>query len=104
MKKLILALLFTAFSYGQDITIIHFNYKWNSGNAYKGLERLKNVKVQYAYLEDQSPAIQRSIKSVPTIVIYKGNTPEIQFEAGLQMKIMAKLEDIQTAINTLKVQ
>ena len=50
---LVLALLFSMFSYGQDITLVHFNYKWNSSNKYKGLDRLRNAKVQYAYVEDQ---------------------------------------------------
>ena len=77
MKKLIPILFFllTFNIYSQDITVVHFNYKWNSTNAYKGLDRLKNVKVQYAYVEDQSESIQKSIKSVPTIVIYKDGKP-----------------------------
>ena len=37
MRVLILALLFSVFSYGQDITTIHFNYKWNTTIViYKG--------------------------------------------------------------------
>jgi hypothetical protein len=73
MRFIFLILLFTitSLSYGQDITTVHFNYKWNVTNAYKGLDRLKNTKVQYAYVEDQSDAVKKSIKSVPTIVIYK---------------------------------
>ena len=47
MRLLILALLFSMFSYSQDITTVHFNYKWNERNTYKGLDRLRNSKVQY---------------------------------------------------------
>jgi len=104
MRTLILALLFTAFSYGQDISIVHFNYKWNNVNAYKGLEKLRNVNVQYAYVEQQTDALKQSIKSVPTIIIYKNQRPIAKFEAGLKMKIEATLEDIQETINRLKVQ
>jgi len=104
MRTLILALLFTAFSYGQDISIVHFNYEWNNANAYKGLEKLRNVNVQYAYVEQQTDALKQSIKSVPTINIYKNQRTMAKFEAGLKMKIEATLEDIQETINRLKVQ
>ena len=85
---LVLALLFSMVSYGQDITLVHFNYKWNTSNKYKGLDRLRNAKVQYAYVEDQSNALKSSIKSVPTIVIYKDGKPVKTYEGGLTMKIM----------------
>tara|TARA_B100000029_G_scaffold493313_1_gene555651 strand:+ start:274 stop:591 length:318 start_codon:yes stop_codon:yes gene_type:complete len=96
---LVLALLFSMVSYGQDITLVHFNYKWNTSNKYKGLDRLRNAKVQYAYVEDQSPALKSSIKSVPTIVIYKDGKPVKKYEGGLTMKIMVRLEEIQEEIN-----
>lgn len=99
MRFIVLALLISCFSYGQDITTVHFNYKWNQSNAYKGLDRLKKTKVQYAYVEDQSDNIKRSIKSVPTIVIYNNNKPVARFEAGLTMKIVVKLDSIQKIIN-----
>ena len=102
MRLLILCLLFSAFSFGQEITTIHFNYKWNTGNEYKGLERLKGTKVQYAYVEDQSDNLKRSIKSVPTIVIYKDQTPVAKFEAGLSMEILVRLDSIQSIINKHK--
>ena len=102
MRVLILALLISCFSYGQDITTVHFNYKWNQGNAYKGLDRLKHTKVQYAYVEDQSDIIKKSIKSVPTIVIYKNSKPVAKFEAGLTMEISVRLDSIQAIINRHK--
>jgi hypothetical protein len=102
MRVLILALLFSVFSYGQEMTTIHFNYKWNTGNEYKGLDRLRHTKVQYAFVEDQSDNLKRSIKSVPTIVIYKGQTPVAKFEAGLSMEILVRLDSIQKIINKHK--
>ena len=106
MKKfiLILSLLFSFSAFAQDLTLVHFNYKWNERNAYKGLERLRNVKVQYAFVEDQSESIQSSITSVPTIVIYMNGRPKARFEAGLQMKITTELEDLQELVNKLKDQ
>ena len=102
MRILILALLLSCFSYGQDVTTVHFNYKWNQNNTYRGLDSLKNTKVQYAYVEDQSDNIKRSIKSVPTIVIYNNNKPVAKFEAGLTMKINVRLDSIQSIINKYK--
>jgi hypothetical protein len=102
MRILILALLFSVFSYGQEMTTIHFNYKWNSNNAYKNLDRLRHTKVQYAFVEDQGDVLKKSIKSVPTIVIYKGQTPVAKFEAGLSMEILVSLDSIQSVINKHK--
>lgn len=102
MRFIVLALLISCFSYGQDITTVHFNYKWNERNSYNGLERLRNTKVQYAFVEDQSDAIKRSIKSVPTIVIYKKNNPIAKFEAGLTMEITVRLDSIQAIVNKHK--
>ena len=101
---LILSLLLSFNAYSQDLTVVHFNYKWNSENQYRGLDRLRNVKVQYAYVEDQSEVLQKSIKSVPTIIIYKDGKPAARFEAGLQMRITAKLEDLQELLNKLQTQ
>ena len=102
MRLIILALLFSVFSYGQDMTTVHFNYKWNSQNSYKGLDKLRNTKVQYANVEDQKDIIKKSIKSVPTIMIYKNGNPVAKFEAGLTMKISVRLDSIQAIINRHK--
>ena len=105
MRNLILIvfMLFGFFVNAQDkVTVIHFNYKWNTTNAYEDLDRLKHTKVQYAFVEDQGDVLKRSIKSVPTIVIYKGQTPVAKFEAGLSMEILVRLDSIQAVINKYK--
>jgi hypothetical protein len=102
MRILILALLISYFGYGQDVTTVHFNYKWNESNSFNRLERLQNTKVQYAYVEDQTDILKKSIKSVPTIVLYFDNKPIARFEAGLTMKITVSLDSIQSIINKYK--
>ena len=102
MRLIVLALLISCFSYGQEITTVHFNYKWNETNSYNRLDRLKNTKIQYAFLEDQSDIIKKSIKSVPTIVIYSNSKPIARFEAGLTMRINVSLDSIQAVINKYK--
>ena len=102
MRTLLLALLFTTFSYGQDLSIVHFNYEWNTQNQFRNLERLKGVKVQYAYVEQQSDALQASIKAAPTIILYKDGRPVAKFEANLSMRIQETLEEIQEVIDRHK--
>ena len=43
MRTLLLALLFTAFSYGQDLSIVHFNYEWNTQNQFRNLDCIKKT-------------------------------------------------------------
>ena len=59
MRLIVLALLISCFSYGQEITTVHFNYKWNETNSYNRLDRLKNTKIQYAFVEEQSDIIKK---------------------------------------------
>ena len=77
MKNFILTLILfiSSFAFSQDVTVVHFNYEWNSRNGFKKLDNLKSAKVQYAYVESQSKSLRESIKSVPTIIIYKGDKP-----------------------------
>ncbi len=102
MRTLILVLLLSTFSYGQDFSIVHFNYEWNDSKTYKGLDKLKGIKVQYAYVEQQSDAIRKSIKSVPTIVIYKDGKPIEVIEGGLKMKIEMTIDELKALIDKHK--
>ena len=104
MKKiiLILSLFISSFAFSQDVTVVHFNYEWNSHNGFKKLDNLKSAKVQYAYVENQSTKLQQSIKSVPTIIIYKGDKPVARFEAGLSMKIEIEFDKLQEIVNRYK--
>ena len=104
MKNFILTLILfiSSFAFSQDVTVVHFNYEWNSRNGFKKLDNLKSAKVQYAYIENQSKNLQESIKSVPTIIIYKGDKPVARFEAGLSMKIEIPLDKLQEIVDRHK--
>jgi len=104
MKNIILILFLSlsTFAFSQDVTVVHFNYEWNSRNGFKKLDNLKSAKVQYAYVENQSKSLRESIKSVPTIIIYKGDKPVARFEAGLSMKIEIPLDKLQEIVNRHK--
>ena len=72
MKNLII-ILFILFGFSasaQDVTVIHFNYKWNDRNSYN-IRGLKNAKLQYAWLEEQPESVKSGIKTVPVVVILK---------------------------------
>lgn len=99
---LILILFISSFAFSQDITVVHFNYEWNLSNGYKKLNNLTSAKVQYAYVEEQSKKLQATIKSVPTIIIYKGDKAVARFEAGLSMKIEVPLKKLQEIVNSHK--
>ena len=95
-------MLFGFFVNAQDkITVIHFNYKWNSRNDYN-LRGIQNAKVQYAWLEEQPENIVETIKTVPVIVILgKDGRVKMQYAADLTFKIQASKEEIQKSINRI---
>ena len=99
---LILSLFISSFAFSQDVTVVHFNYQWNSHNGFKKLDNLKSAKVQYTYVENQGKKLRESIKSVPTIIIYKGDRPVARFEAGLSMKIEIEFDKLQEIVNKYK--
>ena len=107
MRNLILIafMLFGFLANAQDkITVIHFNYKWNSRNDYN-LRGLQNAKVQYAWLEEQPQNIVETIKTVPVIVILgKDGRVKMQYAADLSFKIQASKEDIQKSINRIFIE
>jgi thioredoxin-like negative regulator of GroEL len=101
MKKFItiISLLFAFAVNAQDITVIQFNAKWNSHNTNDNIEKIKRAEYKFAYLENQSPALQQSIKAVPTVVIYKDGKPVGVFEGDLTMTLRVRLEDIQAVVD-----
>tara|TARA_R100000734_G_C3304377_1_gene94901 strand:+ start:451 stop:777 length:327 start_codon:yes stop_codon:yes gene_type:complete len=107
MRNLILIafMLFGFLANAQDkITVIHFNYKWNSRNDYN-LRGIQNAKVQYAWLEEQPQNIVETIKTVPVIVILgKDGRVKMQYAADLSFKIQATKEDIQKSINRILIE
>jgi len=101
MKKFItiISLLLAFTVNAQNITVIQFNAKWNSHNTNDDIERVKRAQYKFAYLENQSPALQQSIKAVPTVVVYKDGKPVGVFEGDLTMTLRVRLEDIQAVVD-----
>tara|TARA_Y100000591_G_C21411947_1_gene487967 strand:+ start:251 stop:571 length:321 start_codon:yes stop_codon:yes gene_type:complete len=100
MKNLII-ILFMLFGFNasaQDVTVIHFNYKWNDRNSYN-IRGFKNAKLQYAWLEEQPESVKATIKAVPVVVILVDGKVKGQFAADLSFQIKATREEIQDFIN-----
>ena len=68
-------------------------------NTNDNIEKIKRAEYKFAYLENQSPALQQSIKAVPTVVIYKDGKPVGVFEGDLTMTLRVRLEDIQAVVD-----
>ncbi len=101
MKNLItIILLFVVANVtAQDLTLLHINAKWNQSNDYN-LDRIRNVKVTMAKLEDQKPELKAQIKAVPTIILIgKDGRPKGQWQADLSFKINVPIEEIQKRVN-----
>jgi hypothetical protein len=98
MRALIFC-LFSCFVFSQEYTILQINAQWNEVNKVQLPKKINGAKVLYAYLEEQNEGIRSKIKAVPTILVYKNNTPIAQFEAGIDLKLHIKEEDILEVIN-----
>lgn len=97
MKNIIIALLMSFYSYGQQYTVVQINARWNVGNDVK-LDLPNNVKYKYAYLEEQKQSMREKVKAVPVIVLYKNEKPIKQWNADITFKLNIKEEEILTYV------
>jgi hypothetical protein len=104
MKKIliILSLIFSIAGYSQ-YEVIHINSAWNSRNNLN-LDGLKNARVKYVLLEDQTPSFKQQIKSVPTILVLHNGKPKGQWNGGIALKLKVTKKDIENHIERLKAQ
>ena len=97
-------LLFSPTSLGEvktsDVTVLHVNTKWNKHQNID-LNGLIGCKVKYGFLEDQSKELQTKIRTVPVIVIFKGNRAIKQWTADLTFRLDVDVNEIQQVIDRL---
>ena len=60
--------------------------------------KVNNVEYRIAYLEDQTPAFRKKIKSVPIAILYKDNNKIGQWSADISFKLVITKEEILKAI------
>ena len=84
-------------SYSQNFTLLEINARWNEHNNLP-VNKLADIKIQFAWLEDQPASIQRSVISVPTLVLMNEGKSIAQWRAGINLKLYVTEEDIKKAI------
>ena len=97
-----IALLLSSLGLAQDVTVVQINAKWNRSNTAEELRELENCEYVFGWLEDQPYDIQKSIVSVPVVVVYKDKTPRMQYTGDISLRLNATFEEIQTLVNSLK--
>ena len=99
MKKIIIliTLLTCLNSYSQNFTLLEINAKWNKHNNLP-VNKIANIKIQFAWLEDQPASIQRNVVSVPTLILMNNGKSIAQWRAGIDLTLMVTEEEIIKAI------
>jgi len=99
--RTLLLLLLSLSAYGQN-ALVHINAEFNKSNDWYGLEVVDGIKVYNGYLET-NPAIKEkyNITKVPTLILYRDGKEIERWEAGLDMKLHIKANEVQDKIDTL---
>ena len=90
-------LLLTTMLYSQKYVLVEINSEWNLKNSAK-IDKVKNVEYRKTYLEDQTPAFKKKIKSVPLAILYKDNDAIARWDADISFKLIVTEEQIKKAI------
>lgn len=99
MRTLIAALLLSFPALSQN-ALVHINAEFNKSNDWYGLEAVEGVKVYNGYLESNDGIKERyNITKVPTLILYKDGVEVYRWEGALDMKIHAKLNEVQDKID-----
>jgi len=92
--------LFCNLSFGQ-ITAVHFNADWNSGNNVEWFNQLSDVDKGNMDIAEGGCQEKYKIAVVPTIVIFDDGEEVKRFQADLSFKLLATKEEIQDYIDEL---
>ena len=90
-------LLLTTMLYSQKYVLVEINSEWNLKNSAK-IDKVNNVEYRITYLEDQTPAFKKKIKSVPLAILYKDNNAIARWDADISFKLVVTEEQIKKAI------
>ena len=99
MRTLIAALLLSFPALSQN-ALVHINAEFNKSNDWYGLEAVEGVKVYNGYLESNKGIQERyKVTRVPTLILYKDGEEVYRWEGALDMKLHAKLNEVQDKID-----
>jgi len=85
-----------------DIVVVQINASWNNNNTRTDLEKLKGCEYRFGWIDDQPEALQKSIASLPVVVIYRNGRPAYQYAADLSFRLDTPFEEIQEQVYKLK--
>ena len=99
MKKIIIliTLLTCLNSYSQKFTLLEINARWNEHNNLS-VNKLADIKIQFAWLEDQPEFIQKNVISVPTLILMSEGKSVAQWRAGINLQLKITEEEVKKAI------
>lgn len=99
--RTLLLLLLSLSAYGQN-ALVHINAEFNKSNDWYGLEVVDGIKVYNGYLET-NPLIKEkySITRIPTLILYRDGEEIERWEAGLDMKLHIKANEVQDKIDNI---
>lgn len=99
MKKIIIliTLLTCLNSYSQKFTLLEINARWNEHNNLS-VNKLADIKIQFAWLEDQPEFIQKNVISVPTLILMSEGKSVAQWRAGIDLQLKITEEEVKKAI------
>ena len=84
-----------------QITVTHFNAKWNESNSVDWILDLEDCDTK-GYMDIvKNPEAQKEYKIavVPTIIIFKDGEEVARFQADLSFKMIATREEVQEEIS-----
>jgi len=110
MKRLLLIplcfLICSSYTYDKvkkrGLTLVHYNAKFNSDNNYGELNKVKDIKIIEAWIDDDA-SISKSegIRSVPTMILYNDGKEIKRWEAGISLSLSVPFKEIQKEVDEL---
>ena len=99
--RTLLLLLLSLSAYGQN-ALVHINAEFNKSNDWYGLEVVDAIKVYSGYLETNLAIKEKyNITKVPTLILYRDGKEIERWEAGLDMKLHIKANEVQDKIDNI---
>tara|TARA_R110000782_G_scaffold4466_1_gene15866 strand:- start:456 stop:779 length:324 start_codon:yes stop_codon:yes gene_type:complete len=102
MKVLLttIALLISTTCFCQ-ITAVHFNADWNSGNDVEWFNKLADVELSTKDISIADVQAKFKIAVVPTIIVFDDGEEVKRFQADLSFKMVSTKKEIQEYIDEL---
>tara|TARA_R110002012_G_scaffold300021_1_gene499491 strand:+ start:3583 stop:3918 length:336 start_codon:yes stop_codon:yes gene_type:complete len=86
-----------------QISVMHFNSKWNNDNAFD-VSSLKDCETKDVVICDNPELKDKfNIISVPTIIIFDEKEEITRFEANIMLQLSCTLKDLQKQVDKIMI-